>query len=201
MSTETIISPASVGPPSVHATDPLLVKRALDRASVLHFGQLRKYPGVEVPYVSHIAGVAAILSRHGFDDEVIAAGVLHDVVEDCGVALSALEAEFGPRVATLVDHVSEQDRTMSWEDRKRIYLERFPHKPWEAQAITLADKIDNFQSIVVARTLYGDPWSLFKRGKAEQLGRFDVLASMLAGLPPHPIVDEYREWLERIRAV
>jgi (p)ppGpp synthase/HD superfamily hydrolase len=62
-----------------------VIKSAFDWAAVWHQGQHRKYPGVQVPYMSHVAGVAAILSRHGFDDEVVAAGALHDVIEDCKI--------------------------------------------------------------------------------------------------------------------
>jgi (p)ppGpp synthase/HD superfamily hydrolase len=178
-----------------------LLKRALDAAAVWHQQQLRKYPGTSVPYVSHIAGVAAILSRHGFAEEVVAAGALHDAMEDAGVTEAELTAAFGARVATLVRQVSEEDKTLGWEERKRAYLERFPKKPWDAQAITLADKIDNFASIVVCSEQYGDPWAMFKRGKAAQLERFDALAQLARAVPPHALVDEYLRALERVRAV
>src|SRR5262245_56258465 len=103
----------------------LLLKSALDWAAVWHGKQLRKYPGTSVPYMSHLAGVACILSRHGFDEEVVAAGALHDSVEDCGVAHGELAGRFGERVASLVVDVSEPDKSLSWEERKRHYLEHF----------------------------------------------------------------------------
>lgn len=187
----------TVGAPIVR----LLLKRALDQASVWHQGQIRKYPGVSVPYVSHVAGVVAVLSRHGFDEEVLAAGALHDVVEDCGVSLEELSSRFGAKVAELVEQVSEVDRALPWEARKRAYLERFPDKPWEAQAITLADKIDNFESIVVASRAFGNPWAMFKRGRDAQLERFDELSLLVDRLAPHPLIDEYRAALAEVRAV
>jgi len=179
----------------------MLLKRALDDAAVWHAGQVRKYPGVSVPYVSHIAGVVAVLARHGFDDEVQAAGALHDVLEDCGVTFVELESRFGLRVAELVRMVSEEEKSLSWEERKRAYVERFPHKPWEAQAITLADKIDNFRSIIVCAERYGSPWPMFKRGKAAQLERFNAIEAATRGLKPHPLIEEYRQTLELVRAV
>ncbi len=178
-----------------------LLKRALDSAAVWHREHLRKYPGVSVPYVSHVAGVAAILSRHGFDDDVVAAGALHDAMEDAGVTEAELARLFGPRVAVLVRHVSEEDKSLGWEERKRAYLEKFPKKPWEAQAITLADKIDNFASIVVCSELYGDPWAMFKRGKPAQLERFEALATMAGALPAHALVDEFLTAFDRVREV
>ena len=179
----------------------LLLKRALDQAAVWHRDQRRKYPGADVPYVSHVAGVAAVLSRHGFREEVVAAGALHDCMEDCGISHEELRRRFGEDVATLVRHVSEEDKTLAWEERKRAYLEHFKVKPWEAQAITLADKIDNFLSIVVCAQDHGDPWALFKRGKDAQLARFDALAAALDAVSAHALVAEYRETLALVRAV
>lgn len=179
----------------------LLLKRALDRASQWHRAQLRKYPGVEVPYVSHVAGVVGILSRHGFDEEVVAAGALHDTIEDCGVTKAELEELFGPRVASLVDHVTEQDKSLSWEARKAAYVDHFAHKPWEAQAISLADKIDNFESILVCAAQHGNPWAMFKRGKAAQLERFTALEAKLDALAPHPLIEEFLATLARVREV
>ena len=179
----------------------LLLKLALDQAAVWHRIQLRKYPSVEVPYMSHVAGVAATLARHGFDEEVVAAGALHDVIEDCGVAAEELEASFGERVASLVVHCSETDRSLPWEERKAHYVEAFAHKPWEAQAITLADKIDNFESILVCAAQHGNPWAMFKRGKEAQLARFTELRGKLEAVAPHPIIDEFLDALEKVRNV
>ena len=176
----------------------LLVKRALDRAAVWHQGQLRKYPGIAVPYVSHLAGVTIVLARHGFDEEVIAAGALHDAVEDTSATLAEIAADFGPRVAELVAHASESDRTLSWEERKAEYLARFPGKPWEAQAITLADKIDNLQSILVCSHEHGDPWAQFKRGRDAQLARYAELRAAALRLPAHPLIGEFVDVLAAV---
>jgi (p)ppGpp synthase/HD superfamily hydrolase len=179
-----------------------LLKSAFDWAAVWHKDQFRKYPNARVPYMSHVAGVAAILSRHGFAEHVVTAGALHDVMEDCGVQYEELAAKFGPVVADLVRHVSEQDKSLTWEERKRLYLEHFSEKPWEAQAITLADKIDNFQSILVCAVSFGDPWSMFKRGRDAQLGRFRDLRERTRRLAvSHPIIDEYDRTLTEVEAL
>ncbi len=180
---------------------PPLLKSALDAAAVWHKNQYRKYPVVLVPYMSHVAGVAATLARHGFAEEVVAAGALHDVIEDCGVTHAELVKRFGERVADLVRDVSEQDKSLSWEDRKRLYLEHFSQKPWEAQAITLADKIDNFESIVVCALTHGDPWKMFKRGRDVQIARFEELAERAARLPAHPLIEEYQRALASVVAL
>src|SRR5436190_22894806 len=99
--------PAPAGPAIITAMPaaPPLLKVALDWAAVWHKDQHRKYPNTLVPYMSHVAGVTAILSRHGFAEEIVAAGALHDVMEDCGVAYDELAAKFGTVVADLVGHV------------------------------------------------------------------------------------------------
>ncbi|MBX3202597.1 MAG: HD domain-containing protein [Labilithrix sp.] len=183
------------------AVRPPLLKAAFDWAAVWHKDQRRKYPDADVPYMSHVAGVAAILARHGFSDEVVAAGALHDVMEDCGVTHDELAARFGARVADLVRDVSEEDKSLSWEERKRLYLEHFSRKPWEAQAITLADKIDNFQSIVVCAVSFGDPWKMFKRGRDVQISRFRELEERAAALPSHPLIAEYARVLADVVAL
>jgi (p)ppGpp synthase/HD superfamily hydrolase len=179
----------------------LLVKRALDQAAVWHRSQKRKYPGLEVPYISHPAGVALLLARHGFEPEVVAAGALHDVIEDCEVTAGEVARLFGPRVADLVVAVSEADKSLAWEERKRRYLERFAVEPWDAQAISIADKIDNFQSIRVSTAEYGAEatWRMFRRGREAQLERFEAMAAVIARLPRHPLIAEFEENLEAVR--
>lgn len=175
------------------------LKEALDQAAVWHRDQIRKYPDVEVPYFSHCAGVALVLTRHGLDEDVVVAGVLHDILEDCDVTVEQLAAQFGDRVAGLVNDVSEQDKSLPWEERKQQYVERFRTKSWDAQAISLADKIDNFRSIRMCAQRYGDPWGMFKRGRDKQLWRFGQLEGALADLAPHALIDEYRAELAVLR--
>lgn len=177
------------------------LKQALDQAAVWHAGQSRKYPGVDVPYVSHLAGVAITLTRHRFDEDVVVAGVLHDAVEDTEATLGDIEAGFGPAVAALVEAVTEPDRSAPWEVRKAEYLVRFARNPWPAQAISLADKIDNLHSIVVCAELYGDPWPMFSRGRGKQLERFAAMQDAAHALPPHPLVVEFDAALAAVVAL
>ena len=179
----------------------LLLKRALDHAALWHAGQVRKYPGARVAYLSHPAGVVGILARHGFSEIVLAAGALHDVVEDTPATFDDVRARFGEQVAALVRWVSEEDKSLPWEQRKQRYLERFPTGPWEAQAISLADKIDNLRSIVVCAIEFGDPWTQLKRGRDVQLQRYEALLQAARTLPRHPLIDEYADVVQQVRRV
>ncbi|HWE35601.1 MAG TPA: HD domain-containing protein [Isosphaeraceae bacterium] len=130
--------------------DGLLLERALRRAAVWHRDQVRK--GGDVPYVSHLAGVAVLLARAGFDEDVIAAGLLHDATEDTDATLDEIQAEFGPRVAELVAVCSEvkldaEGKKRPWIDRKTDHLEALADAPASARAVILADKLHNLLSI------------------------------------------------------
>jgi guanosine-3',5'-bis(diphosphate) 3'-pyrophosphohydrolase len=104
--------------------------RALRMASAGHDGQVRRGSGV--PYVEHVTAVAWILDRAGFDEDVIIAGLLHDLVEDT--------------VATLED---ERGLKRPWLDRKRDHLAAIATAPVEARAVILADKLHNLISIAI----------------------------------------------------
>src|SRR5438045_1481118 len=81
------------------------LERALRFAAACHHGQFRR--GCDAPYVEHVMGVALILDRLGFAEEVVIAGLLHDAVEDTAVTLEQVEARFGAAVAETVGHCSE----------------------------------------------------------------------------------------------
>ena len=179
----------------------MLLKRAFDHAALWHAKQVRKYPQARVPYLSHPAGVVAILARHGFDEAVQAAGALHDVVEDTDATFDDLDRLFGDEVSTLVRHVTEEDKSLPWEERKQQSLERFPSKPWPAQALKLADKIDNLRSIVACAAEFGNPWSQLKRGRDAQLERFDALLEAAQALPAHPLVEEFAETVAAVHRI
>lgn len=126
-----------------------LVHRAVEYAAQKHLGQWRKNPDVPTPYFSHPANVAILLSRSGFGDQIIAAGVLHDVVEDCGVTLDELAKLFGDKVAELVSGVSEDKGIKDWEERKRKYREVLENEDVGAVAVAAADHLHNTRSLIM----------------------------------------------------
>jgi (p)ppGpp synthase/HD superfamily hydrolase len=152
---------------------PLLTARfdaALHYATRHHARHLRK--GTPVPYAAHLLAVASLaLEMHGDEDEAIGA-LLHDVVEDGGGsrALAEIEAAFGGPVADIVlansDRVDEFGSGRDWYDRKRRYLEAFPHKSPAALRVSLADKLHNARSILIDYRSLGDAlWIRFGQGQ------------------------------------
>jgi len=125
-----------------------LLHRAVEFAATKHEGQWRKHPHKNIPYISHPVCVGLTLQRAGYADEVVAAGILHDVVEDCGVSPEAVADLFGERISYLVRQVSEPDRTVDWSERKRLYREVLEKADTDAVAVAAADHLHNIQSLI-----------------------------------------------------
>jgi len=177
----------------------LLLKRALDQAAVWHRDQKRKYPGVDVPYMSHLAGVAIILARHGFDDEVVAAGALHDSIEDCGVTANDISQLFGERVSQLVTAVSENDKSLGWEERKQRYLAHLQHATADVKLISAADKLHNASSIVRDRERIGDAiYERFTPTREQTLWYYRSVVDALGTGWSHALLDELRRVVDAL---
>jgi (p)ppGpp synthase/HD superfamily hydrolase len=145
------------------------LERALRFAARCHRHQLRK--ASDTPYVEHVMGVALLLDRLGFPEEVVIAGLLHDVVEDTDATLERLEAEFGAEVAETVRHCSEvktdaAGKKRPWAERKRDHLAALEHAPVAARAIVLADKLHNLVSIELDLREGRPVWAAFNANRA-----------------------------------
>ena len=136
-------------------------------ATKAHAGQLRK--GSEKPYILHPMEAMAIVTKYTDDEDVIAAAVLHDTVEDTTVTLERLEKEFGPRVAALVASVTEDKKKdlpaeSTWLERKReaiLHLETASH---ETKLLCLADKYSNLRDMYEDIEDFGSEyWQLFNQ--------------------------------------
>ena len=123
-----------------------IVEKAIQFATKAHEGQVRK--GVAVPYIFHPMEVMEIVSGMTEDEEVIAAAVLHDTLEDCKtVTEEILEEEFGARITSFIKAESE-DKSKTWLERKSstILHLKIEHRR-EVKMIALADKLSNIRSM------------------------------------------------------
>ena len=94
------------------------IEKAYSFAKTAHKDQVRKDGK---PYISHPVAVALILAKLGFNEDVVSAALLHDVVEDCGITLDDLKIEFNANVAELVDCVSAIDKEKFVFDKDDLY--------------------------------------------------------------------------------
>lgn len=142
-----------------------LIERAIELSAEWHEGTYRKSRWRDEPFVSplgealhipmmaHVTAVALTVQRAGWEDEVVAAAFLHDVLEDRnryreGMPREHLVALIGEEVTALVDAVSEPKRDdtgepLPWRVRKETYVETLAAGPAGAAAISLADKLHN----------------------------------------------------------
>jgi guanosine-3',5'-bis(diphosphate) 3'-pyrophosphohydrolase len=120
-----------------------LVSEAAELAARRHNGMARKGRGNE-PYINHLAEVANLLSAatEGADAELVAAGWLHDSIEDTETTREELAQKFSERVASLVVECTD-DMSLPKAERRRLQVVHGPHKSPSAKLIKIADKISN----------------------------------------------------------
>lgn len=178
---------------------PSLIERAMRLAARAHKDQVRKES--DLPYISHPAMVALILVKHGFGDEVIAAALVHDTVEDTPVTPEELRRELGDEVADMVASVTNND-SLSWDEKKLAYIETVRRGSEGAKAVATADKIHNAQSLIAAHREQGSAvWSHFKAGKEKKIWFEEAMLAMLKEEWKHPLVDEYAVLVEQMKAL
>jgi|GEM_PF-349519 (p)ppGpp synthase/HD superfamily hydrolase len=178
------------------------IEKALEIAAQWHDGTYRKgssphqppfmLPNQEnpkVPVITHLAGVAMILLRTGWDDETVAAGLLHDTLEDANKAQqnlskTELEEAIGKNIANIVAEVSEQKTDssgakLSWKERKEAYIAHLKETGnFRAVAVSLADKINNIRTMNNTIAAGINPFKAstdreaLKAGPAEQIWYF-----------------------------
>jgi (p)ppGpp synthase/HD superfamily hydrolase len=126
-----------------------LVSEAADFAARRHSGKARKGRGNE-PYINHLAEVANLLATvtDGTDAELVAAGWLHDTIEDTETTRGELVQKFSERVADLVAEVTD-DMSLPKQRRQQKQIEDAPHKSPGAKLIKIADKISNIRARIV----------------------------------------------------
>ncbi len=205
--------------PIPHWTD------AVAFAAALHGDDLRK--GTRIPYLTHVMAVAEVLAyRYPERDELILAGLLHDVVEDTDASVGTIEKRFGARVGHLVGAVSKDDDAMVaaegrpippeprtpedeadlWRRRRAFMLQHLHGDDVDPDVLRLkaADAFANLSAIL--RDLR-DPavgpsvWKRFKVGADASLGYYQAIVdAVAAGVGDEPLAHDLEEALEAVRS-
>jgi (p)ppGpp synthase/HD superfamily hydrolase len=126
-----------------------LVSEAAEFAAHRHNGMARKGRGNE-PYINHLAEVANLLSASldGRDAELVAAGWLHDTIEDTETTREELAQKFSERIASLVVECTD-DMRLPKSERRWLQVVGAPHKSPSAKLIKIADKISNISARIL----------------------------------------------------
>jgi len=192
-------------------SDDDLPTRARALAEELHTGQLRK--GTGMAYLDgHLDPVAQLVRESGGSDVQIAAAYLHDTAEDCGgrPVLDRIDAEFGPEVASIVEHVSDSFIDSNdgapkedWLVRKRRYVHDLADAPVQVLEVSVADKLHNARSFLADYLAAGpETWAKFNEQRPEyQLWYYASLADLFRRrIPDHPLTAQLDQCLDEVIA-
>jgi len=187
--------------------DTSIVDKAVVFAARKHSGDTRK--GTKVPYIVHPMEAAAIVAGITVDQEMIAAALLHDTLEDTDAKPAEIEELFGKRVLALVAEESEDKREneapeSTWTIRKQETLDRLENRAdHETNILVLGDKLSNIRAMQRDLEAKGDElWERFNqkdpamhgwyyREVARILGKDELLRDTQA----------YKEYAEIVNAV
>ena len=183
---------------------PPLAQSALAFAARCHDGQLRESDGAM--YIEHPLEVARLLREARCSEELVAAGLLHDVMEDSHVTVAELSERFGDHVAELVRAVSDDACMESYGPRKRDLREQVRRSGQEAALLFAADKIARVRELAVEvardRARDGGPVARqLERHERMRLEHYDESLRMLRRVAPrHPLVKRLERELDACRA-
>jgi hypothetical protein len=186
---------------------PLLHKAFHFSILVHEVEQKQKRKGKDIAYVTHPIQVGLILAKAGAPEHVIAAGMLHDTMEDsieeAKVTYEELEAGFGKQVADLVASVSEKNRSLTWQERKEAALEEIRQFSHDSLLVKSGDVISNTTELLSDYESDGN--ATFKRFNApkQQLISHaqEVIETILHAWPENPLATDLKNCHEGLEAM
>lgn len=174
-------------------------EKAKQFAIKAHQNQIRKSNGK--PMIYHPLAVAEILESFNYSDEIIAAGYLHDTIEDTTTTIEDIKKSFGNEVAKLVLNASESDKSLSWEERKKETIEKVKNSPIEDIVVILADKIHNVDDFIIELKKQGlELFNNFKRKQEKQIWYFEGIYNAIdSNNKKLPIAQRLKKAIEDFR--
>lgn len=177
-----------------------LLQKAMEFAAGKHEGQVRK--GTTIPYFTHVMEAMEIVSRMTEDEEVRAAAVLHDTLEDTDTSYEELEQAFGKRVADLVNAESEDKRkdrpeAETWMDRKQETIAHLEEADTDILMIALGDKLSNIRAMTRDYERIGEElWKKFNNKNPILQGMYyGLIANVFGGNDFIRNTPEYKEYI------
>ena len=176
-----------------------MINKAIIFATNAHSGAVRK--GTTMPYIMHPLEASVIVSQMTTDQELIAAAVLHDTVEDCeDITIEDIKQAFGERVAQLVSAESE-DKTKTWQERKSHTLEFLENEATDdVKIVTLGDKLSNMRAIARDYKVIGEGlWDRFNVKDKEKIGwYYKGIGDSLSSMSQYSAYQEYMQLVDEV---
>ncbi|MBO4692184.1 MAG: bifunctional (p)ppGpp synthetase/guanosine-3',5'-bis(diphosphate) 3'-pyrophosphohydrolase [Bacteroidales bacterium] len=183
--------------------DTKLLDRAILFAVKAHSGTERRGKGF--PYIVHPMEAMEIVATMTSDQELLAAAVLHDTVEDTSVTIEEIRQQFGERIATIVENESDKiienkSEEESWHERKRAAIERLAKAPHDAKIVALGDKLSNMRAIWRDYKVKGNElWKIFHvTDKKEHEWHYRGLADSLRELQDTFAFKEFQSLINEV---
>ena len=177
-----------------------LLDRAIIFAVKAHAGTERRGKGF--PYIVHPLEAMSIVATMTPDQEILAAAVLHDTVEDTDVTIERIREHFGKRVAELVQHeTAPMDENLTWRERKTLQVKQLVDAPYDSKVVALGDKLSNMRGIALDYRQIGDEvWKLFHapNGKADVGWYYRSLGKAMSELSETLAYQEFVDLLEEV---
>lgn len=165
-------------------------------ATLKHHGQKRK--GTDIPYIVHPMEVMQVLTANGCSDNVIVAGILHDVLEDTDTTKKEVLESFGQDVLDIVLCESE-DKSKSWKERKQATIDHLASSSKEVKLVCCADKLSNIKSMYCDLQKIGDRlWERFNAPKEDIHWYYSGIVDALKGIEAYPMYIELKELVEAV---
>lgn len=173
------------------------IEYAIFYATKSHQGQRRKQKDVDM--IFHPFTVGMNLQRNGCDENIVAAGILHDVVEDTDHTFEDIEKEFGKEVRNYVYDASEPDKSLPWKKRKEHTIEHIKTAPLGSKLIVACDKISNLEDALDNIEKYGEDKVLARNPEEQKWYYTSVYKSCIENADKnHPIFVRYKNILNKI---
>ncbi|HEX3976764.1 MAG TPA: HD domain-containing protein [Solirubrobacteraceae bacterium] len=176
-----------------------LARAAVVYAEEFHRGQRRESD--EAPFVLHPLEVAALLHNSGHREVVVAAGILHDTVEDTPTTSQEIHQRFGPEVAALVEALTEDPTIKGFAARKTALREQIAAAGPDATSIYAADKVTKVRELRARMAADLDLLRSNERDRARLEHYRESLVMLEEATPGHPVVRQLRFELEALAAL
>lgn len=173
-----------------------MINKAITFATSVHGNQKRK--GSNIPYILHPLEAGVIVSQTMFDEQLVAAAILHDILEETETSFLQLQDLFGSKVASLVQIQTHPSGT--WREQREHTLHAIETNDLETKIVYLGDKLSNLRSIHRDYLIFGDGlWQRFTPKNKEPLSwYYHALVARLSPLEPYLT---YQEFKNRVRQV
>lgn len=175
--------------------------QALHYAVLIHAGQLRK--GTEIPYLSHLLGVASIALEYGANEDEAIGALLHDAGEDAGGRgrIEDIRQRFGNEVAEIVAGCTDADviPKPAWRKRKAGYIAHIPTASAAVRLVSASDKLHNARAILRDYRVHGEElWPRFTGGKEGTFWYYRALIAAFCAAENNQLVEELQRVVAEI---